>query len=275
MLPSSSAAAAPNENVTAGSLNEDHVDDEEFRNTVSPSSKRKSRSKEDEESKVKDAIEAIKGGMSVRKASQVWDIPRTTLQHRKRFGFCEGTRRGPPTILTKEEEKLLCDWLIELSRRGIPIQKQYLLDSIQKILSQDPRETPFKDNRPGKGWFKAFLQRHSNIAERCAEPICRGRAKLTESCIRGWFSDAEAFFEEKNCKYIMENPKRQYNGDETGFQLDPRSGRVLASKKCDCILGGRWNQGAVNCSSNNQSGWASIAAGCSVSVQESDTKGNY
>jgi hypothetical protein len=28
----------------------------------------------------------------------------------------------------------------------------------------------------------------------------------------------------------MNDPTRQYNGDETGFQLDPRTGRVLAPK---------------------------------------------
>ena len=110
------------------------------------------------------------------------------------------------------------------------MQKQFLLNSIQSILISDNRPNPFTDNRPGKGWFKAFLRRHPNIAERYAEPICRGRAQLTENCIRGWFADAETFFAEKNCSFILNDPERQYNGDETGFQLDPRNGRVLAPK---------------------------------------------
>jgi len=53
---------------------------------------------------------------------------------------------------------------------------------------------------------------------------------LTENCIRGWFGNAEKFFEENNCQYVMHDSTKQYNGDETGFQLDPRSGRVLASR---------------------------------------------
>ena len=28
----------------------------------------------------------------------------------------------------------------------------------------------------------------------------------------------------------MQDPTKQYNGDETGFQLDPRNGRVLAPR---------------------------------------------
>lgn len=120
-------------------------------------------------------------------------------QHYKieKSGYQEVIRPGPATILTTDEEALLCDWLVGLCRRGIPIQKDLLLDSIQCILTDDPRSNPFSNNRPGKGWFKAFLRRHENIAQRYAEPISRGRAQLTEGCIRGWFTDAEQFFREK------------------------------------------------------------------------------
>jgi len=176
------------------------------------------------------AVEDIKEGMSARKAALQWGVPRTTLQNRKKGGFQPVLRRGPPTVLTIEEETLLCDWLIELCHRGIPIQKHFLLDSIQQILTEDNRSNPFVNNRPGKGWFKAFLRRNPNLAERYAEPICRGRAQLTENCIRGWFSDAEEFFTERNCLYVLNDATRQYNGDETGFQLDPRSGRVMAPR---------------------------------------------
>jgi hypothetical protein len=34
--------------------------------------------------------------------------------------------------------------------------------------------------------------------------------------------------------YILENPTRQFNGDESGFQLDPKTGQVLAEKGENC-----------------------------------------
>ena len=192
--------------------------------------KKKANTNRHDETQINNAVVDMQRGMSARSAAVKWGVPRTTLQNRKKAGFQSVTRPGPPTILTPDEEKALCDWLIDLSHRGIPVQKKILLDSIQRILMAEPRPTPFVNNRPGKGWFHAFLRRHPSLAERYAEPICRGRGQLTENCIRGWFSDAEKFFEEKNCQYVMHDSTKQYNGDETGFQLDPRSGRVLAPR---------------------------------------------
>ena len=46
----------------------------------------------------------------------------------------------------------------------------------------------------------------------------------------GWFSDLSKFVKEKNIEYILTDNTHQYNGDETGFQLDPQAGRVSAPK---------------------------------------------
>jgi hypothetical protein len=178
----------------------------------------------------REALEAISSGMSVRKAASVYNIPRTTLQDMKKGSYEPESRPGPSSILTPTEEQLLCEWLIELSRRGIPISKECLLDSVQKIIQDDPRPNPFVHSRPGRSWFHSFLKRHSNIAQRNAESICRARGSLTEQRIRGWFDDAATFFREQGIEYVLANPQRQYNGDETGFQLDPKSGQVMAPR---------------------------------------------
>jgi len=59
------------------------------------------------------AMADIQRGMSARSAAVKWGVPRTTLQSRKKAGFKSVTRPGPPTILTPDEEKALCDWLID------------------------------------------------------------------------------------------------------------------------------------------------------------------
>ena len=74
------------------------------------------------------------------------------------------------------------------------------------------------------------MKRHPHLAERCAEPITRSRAALTEGCVRGWFKDARSFFHDKKIEYVLNNPERQYNGDETGFRLDPKTGKILGPK---------------------------------------------
>ena len=177
------------------------------------------------------AIADTQGGMSIKKAAIKWNVPRSSLQVFHRKGTYEpSSRPGPSSILSKAEEMLLTEWMIEMCRRGFPISKNNLLDSVQAILMTDQRSTPFINGRPGRSWFGAFLKRNPKLAERNAESISRGRGALTEGCIRGWFADAHKFFAENNCEYILMNNTRQYNADETGFQLDPKTGRVLAPR---------------------------------------------
>lgn len=181
-------------------------------------------------SQAQGALDDIHGGMSVKSAAKKWHVPRTTLQDLKKGLYVVSSRPGPSPVLSGDEEALLCEWVIEMARRGIPLNKNCLLDSVQKILFEDPRDNPFSNSRPGAAWFSAFLSRHPEISQRNAESISRARGALTEGCIRGWFDDLQKFMEEKGIEYILGDPKRQYNGDETGFQLDPHGGKVLAPK---------------------------------------------
>jgi len=92
--------------------------------------------------KINSAVADMQSGMSARSAALKWGVPQTTLQYRKKAGFKSVARPGPATVLTTDEETALCNWLIELSRRGIPVQKKHFLDSIQ-IITTDGRQTPF------------------------------------------------------------------------------------------------------------------------------------
>jgi len=182
-------------------------------------------------SQAESALFEIQQGMSVKKAAAKWSVPRTTLMDFKKGKYAVDGKPGPNPVLSKEEENLLCEWILELARRGIPINRSSLLDSVQTILNDEPdRNTPFTNNRPGTAWFQAFINRHPGIAQRHAESISRSRGAVTEQSIRGWFSDLSKLLKERNIEYVLSNPKRQFNADETGFQLDPHAGRVLAPK---------------------------------------------
>ena len=176
------------------------------------------------------ALEDVSCGMSVKQAAKKWSVPRSTLQDLKIGKYHPMSRPGPATILTDEEELLLVQWITELARRGVPLSKENLLDSVQSIVISDGRLNPFSEGRPGKVWFYAFIKGHPEIAQRNPESICRGRGSLTEGCIRGWFLNAEKFFKEKNIEYVLLDPCRQCNGDETGFQIDPKSNRVIGPR---------------------------------------------
>ncbi len=143
------------------------------------------------------ALNDISNGMPPYQAAQLWGVPKSTLYDLKDGRYTVSSRPGPSTVLTPDEELLLCDWMVEMCRRALPVNKQCLLDSVQKIIAEDIRTTPFINGRPGDGWFSAFLKHHPEISQRTAESISRSRGALTEGCIREWFADAQRFFDEK------------------------------------------------------------------------------
>ena len=169
--------------------------------------------------------------MSVRRAALKYSVPRTTLIDLTKGRYTANTRPGPSPVLSHHEEKLLSDWVTEMAKRGIPMKRDCLLNSVQKILADDPeRQTPFTDGRPGMAWFSGFVHRHPELLIRQAESISRSCGAVTEESIRGWFSDLDKAVKDRGIEYVLTDSSRQYNGDETGFQLDPLVGKVLGPK---------------------------------------------
>ncbi|CAH0729912.1 unnamed protein product, partial [Brenthis ino] len=95
---------------------------------------------------------------------------------------------------------------------------------------ESPRPNPYKDNYPGDGWFKAFLKRHPDIVQRTSEGVTQSSANISELDIRKWFTEIHQYLEEIGLLHLLDNPKRVFNGDESGFQLCPKTGKVLAVK---------------------------------------------
>ena len=194
--------------------------------------------------RMQSALSDVEAGMSVKKAAQKWSVPRTTLNDIKLGRYKHDARPGPSTILTQTEESLLQEWVVEMSRRGLPLNRDNLLDSIQEIINEDNQP----NNRPGMTWYKLFPSiRHPAVSERHAESISRGRGMLTKDCIRGWFQDTREYFHSQGIEYVLSDPTKQYNGDETGFQLDPKTGKILGPKgeSIYCEAGGNKEQISV------------------------------
>lgn len=119
-----------------------------------------------------------------------------------------------------------------MAQRGFPGNRESILDSVQKFLKDNPRKHPFNDNRQGNGWFKAFLRRHSDIiSSRTSEGVSSASSCVSEKDIRKWFSGIDEYINEKNLEDILKDPSRVYNGDETGFQICPSTGKVYAEKR--------------------------------------------
>lgn len=175
------------------------------------------------------AIEAVRKGSKISDAAKKFNVPRITLHNKITGKSPIECSMGPSTILSKEEEKILEVWIKDMADKHIPITKEELLDSVQRIVCDRNRATPFTNNRPGKKWYSSFMKRHPTIAERTAH-LCTARDNVTQDDIEKWFLEVECDLKNRGLIEILKNPKRIFNTDESAFFLNPKPGRVLAKK---------------------------------------------
>lgn len=181
------------------------------------------------EDAIQKAIDAIENGLGQRQAAARFGVPRATLQFRLSSKF-KKTSHGPNPILTTEEEALLKNWITTSCMKGFPRREQNIRESVKEFLDAVPRQNPFKNNRPGTGWYKGFLKRHPDIVLRTSEAITSASANVSEGDIKKWFKSVEQYLDQKRLRHILDDPKRIYNGDETNFMLCPKNKKVLAPR---------------------------------------------
>lgn len=177
---------------------------------------------------LKAALVAIKNGTPCATAAKIYNIPRTTLLGKIKGTYPEECRSGVSTILTQEEERLLCKWIIDMAKMGFPVTKLQLLDSVTILVRQLDRPNSFTNGRPGRHWYEGFLNRNYEITQRMAQNLTATRALVTERSIRSWFKEIHQYFIETNT--FITDPQRIFNADESAFFLSPKGNHVLAKK---------------------------------------------
>ena len=111
-----------------------------------------------------------------------------------------------------------------MSNRGFGLSKGAFLESVKTFLDKDGRSTPFRNNKPGKKWYRSFCRRNREIKTRKARPLEKKRAAITKQEIDNWFTKYESFVEEKG---LSNSPSQIWNCDETGFEQQGRAGNVI------------------------------------------------
>ena len=178
-------------------------------------------------------MSAVEGGMSIRHASELYGVPKSSLHDRVSGKIQHGARPGPKAYLTFEEEEELAGFLVHTADIGFPRTVAQVLALVQQVLD-------FKgiDKVCTHGWWQRFCQRHKEISLRSAVPLAMVRVKATdrESFMR-YFEILEDTLKKNG---IFNNPVRIYNCDETGVPLNPKRIKVVAkrgSKDVSCISG--------------------------------------
>ncbi|KAJ8968948.1 hypothetical protein NQ314_002040 [Rhamnusium bicolor] len=81
-----------------------------------------------------------------------------------------------------------------------------------------------------KIWWKLVLRFYEATF---AEALEKYRAQITEEYITSWFGDLKSFLIKSNAATILEDPSRILNGNESGFRLCPKTGKVLGVRGPD------------------------------------------
>ena len=94
--------------------------------------------------------------MPLLRAAKQWGIPESTLRDRSNEKY-DLAGKGTIPYLTEAEKDRLADCLVERSKRGFGLSVSEFLDSVQKFIEKDKRETPFQRNRPGRKWYRGLI----------------------------------------------------------------------------------------------------------------------
>ncbi|XP_055542907.1 uncharacterized protein LOC129728486 [Wyeomyia smithii] len=163
-------------------------------------------------------------------ACKAYGISQSTVRYRLSGKWTRKARKGPPTVLTGDEEQKLVQYLRTMEKKGFPVVKELLLHKVKTFFGTNSRPNPFTNNAPGRKWLEGFLRRHREITFRTPETVSSASSKVKEADIHGWFTNVTSYLEENNLMSAASDATRIYNGDETSFYLHPQTKAVLDSR---------------------------------------------
>ena len=167
--------------------------------------------------------------LTVSQAAAAYSVPRKTLDDRIK-GHVYGTKPGANTVLTVEEEKALCTYLIYMAERGFPLSRTMVMAFAWAIPIRSGKAHRFNpDLGPGNHWWCNFRQRHPEITLRKVDKLDRSRAEcLDPDVAREYFELLRKTLSDNG---LMNVPSHIYNCNETFLPLDGNREKAVTSKK--------------------------------------------
>ena len=154
----------------------------------------------------------------------MFNVPKSTLQDRLTGRVVFGSKSGPESYLSEQEEKELVTFIESSSDIGYSRSKAQIIALVQLVLHDKGK----KDVKVSSGWWSSFHQRHPQLTLRTAEPVSLARASGTRpEILERYFNLLEKTLDELE---IHSKPCQIFNMDETGMQLDPLAPKVIAKK---------------------------------------------
>ena len=183
---------------------------------------------------MQNAITAVEqNGISLRHASEMYGVPRTTLHDHVTGRVEHGVLPGPKPYLSKEEEEELVSFCVRCASIGYPHTRYQIMALVQQILESKGIQACISD-----GWWERFKRRNPKINLRVAAPLSFARAIATDRDVLDRYYDL--LEDTLKANGIFNNASRIFNCDETGISLSPPFPKVVheVGAKNPCYLTG-------------------------------------
>ncbi|XP_062593403.1 uncharacterized protein LOC134254888 [Saccostrea cucullata] len=182
--------------------------------------------------KVRRALyDVSKNNQSIRKAAGENGLSYSFLYRRWTGEVNEYKMKGQPPVFTESEETAMAKWLCEMSQRGMGLRMCEFLDFVQTVVNKEKRQVPFKNGRPGKKWYYAFMNRNSHIINQRVETALElKRSRVTKEKVDAWYDRFRDFLLSID---LIDKPNKIWNADETGFNMGSNKSKVIGPTRRD------------------------------------------
>lgn len=181
------------------------------------------------EENLQEAIEKITANeLSYGAASKIYNVPKTTLFNKMRHPV--NFPKGATTILSKDQENELAEWVLLHADFGDPRTKQDIILAAAEIAQLDDSASNFKNGTPTSSWYDGFLKRNPECRERTPQGISKASAVNTRDDFAGLWRNIHSYFKKIDQLDLLNKPELWWNADETCFEKDKIPKKVVARR---------------------------------------------
>ena len=154
-------------------------------------------------------------------------MPLSTLKDRFNGRVVHGTKPGPRSYLSKDDESELADFLVECAKLGFGKTRRDVKCIVELYLQKNDSKS--EDFTLSNGWWTNFLRRNPQLSLRAGDATANVRMDaLSKKNLDYYFNLLKMEFDKYN---FYGHPEAIYNMDETGVPLEPRPPKVVAKKE--------------------------------------------
>ena len=183
------------------------------------------------ENGAEEAVNACHRGMSIRRAAELYGIPKSTICDKLNGKMPIGQKKGPPMKLSPELEDRIEKWIIHMARIGYGQMMSDILDKVEELLNKLNIQKKFGDsNRPSIKRYTLFMERHPDLQMRMTSALSHARCDVSYDNLTYWFQELKDYMREVKQADILQDLSRICNCDETGFPLALKTKKVIVLK---------------------------------------------